>query len=186
MMNKILSIERKSKDPFSFRPYARLLFSCNEIPKNYSDRSDGFYRRLIIIRFDRSVPSSKRDPNLREKLSVERGGILMWALKGLKRLIENKYLFTETKRTQLKLQRYKIESNSALMFLEECCEIKEGAECVREQLFERYREYRFKNGLKPLSQTNFNRDIDSSGNQITHARDRVGSRRIWRGMRPID
>ena len=47
-----ITAERKNKDPFSFRPYARLLFSCNEIPKNYSDRSDGFYRRLIIIRFD--------------------------------------------------------------------------------------------------------------------------------------
>jgi hypothetical protein len=33
-----VTAERKNKDPFSFRPYARLLFSCNEIPKNYNDQ----------------------------------------------------------------------------------------------------------------------------------------------------
>ena len=181
-----ITAERKNKDPFSFRPYARLLFSCNEIPRNYGDRSDGFYRRLIIIRFDKSVPEKKRDPNLREKLAVERDGIFMWALEGLKRLIDSKYQFGETDKTRFELQRYKVESNSALMFLEECCQIKDGEECIREQLFERYREYCFKNGLKPLSQANFNREVESSDSRISRARDRVGSRHTWRGIRLVD
>jgi len=175
--------ERKNKDPFSFRPYARLLFSCNEIPKNYSDRSDGFYRRLIIIRFDRSVPSGKRDPNLREKLSAERDGIFMWALDGLRRLMGNSYLFSETELTKAEILRYKVESNSALMFLEECCEIDEKAECIREELFRHYREYCNKNGMKPLSQTNFNKDVESADECIKRAADRLGKRRTWRGLR---
>lgn len=179
-----ITAERKNKDPFSFRPYARLLFSCNEIPRNYSDRSDGFYRRLIIIRFDKSVPASKRDPNLREHLAVERDGILMWALDGLRRLIENSYLFTETKSTQAELLRYKVESNSALLFVEECCTINEKAECVREELFERYREFCSKNGLKPMSQTSFNRDVESADSRIKKAVDKLGKRRTWRGLRP--
>lgn len=178
-----ITAERKNKDPFSFRPYARLLFSCNEIPKNYSDRSDGFYRRLIIIRFDRSVPSNKRDPNLREKLSVERDGILMWALEGLKRLMENSYLFTETERTKDEIIRYKVESNSALMFLEECCEIDEKAECIREELFQQYRDYCNKNGMKPLSQTNFNKDVESADERIERGFERVSRRKIWKGIR---
>jgi len=181
-----VTAERKNKDPFNFRPYARLLFSCNDIPKNYSDRSDGFYRRLIIIRFDKSVPPEKRDPNLRERIAAERDGILTWALDGLRRLIGNSYLFTETDGTRREIQRYKVESNSALMFLEECCEIKDGAECVRDLLFERYRDYCNKNGLKPLSQTNFNRDVEASNIHICRARDKVGSRHIWRGIRLIE
>lgn len=47
-----LTVEKKNKNPFSFQPYARLLFSCNSIPKNYGDKSEGFYRRLIIVRFN--------------------------------------------------------------------------------------------------------------------------------------
>lgn len=178
-----ITAERKNKDPFSFRPYARLLFSCNEIPRNYTDRSDGFYRRLIIIRFDKSVPAKKRDPNLRERLSVERDGILMWALDGLRRLIKNSYLFTETESTRAELLRYKVESNSALLFLDECCTIDENAECVREELFEHYREFCIKNGLKPMSQTSFNRDVEAFDSRISKAVDKLGKRRTWRGLR---
>ncbi|MDY4785106.1 phage/plasmid primase, P4 family [Pygmaiobacter massiliensis] len=178
-----ITAERKNKDPFSFRPYARLLFSCNEIPKNYGDRSDGFYRRLIIIRFDHSVPASRRDPNLQEKLSVERDGILMWALEGLKRLIANSYVFTETERTRAELARYKVESNSVLSFVEECCLVDADAETVREELFSRYKEYCANAGLKPLSQANFNKEIENMAGGVTRSVDRLGKRRTWRGIK---
>lgn len=55
-----LTVEKKNRNPFSFQSTARLLFSCNNIPRNYGDRSEGFYRRLIIIRFDHAVPEEKR------------------------------------------------------------------------------------------------------------------------------
>ena len=181
-----ITAERKNKDPFSFRPYARLLFSCNEIPRNYGDRSDGFYRRLLIIRFDHSVPKAQRDPNLREKLIVERNGILMWAIEGLKRLIANGYTFTETEATQAELRRYKVESNSALLFVDECCELNEEAEYPREDLFQQYRDYCNKNGLKSMSQANFNKDVESISPSITRKTDRLGKRRIWRGLRYQD
>jgi putative DNA primase/helicase len=181
-----VTAERKNKDPFNFRPYARLLFSCNDIPKNYADRSDGFYRRLLIIRFDKSVPQNKRDPNLRERIACERDGILLWALDGLKRLIANNYVFSETERTANEIQRYKVESNSALMFVEECCEIGDGFECVRNTLFEKYREYCGMNGFKSMSQTNFNKEIESADMRIKRARDKVGSRHTWRGLRLTD
>ncbi len=180
-----ITAERKNKDPFSFRPYARLLFSCNEIPRNYGDRSDGFYRRLIIIRFDRSVPQNKRDPNLREKLAVERDGILMWAIEGLKRLIANSYVFTETDKTRAALNRYKVESNSVLSFVEECCKLAADAETVREELFSKYKEYCHNAGLKPLSQANFNKEIENMPGSITRSVDKLGKRRTWRGIQCI-
>ncbi len=177
-----ISAERKNKDPFSFRPYARFLFSCNEIPRNYGDRSDGFYRRLIIIRFSHSVPKAKRDPNLLEKLATERDGILCWALAGLHRLIAQNYQFTETEATAEELRRYRIESNSALLFVEECCEVNPDVVSVREEVFDRYREYCARNGLRAMSQTNFNKDIEGIAPTIRRATDNVASRRIWRGL----
>ena len=178
-----ITAERKNKDPFSYRPYARLLFSCNDIPKNYADRSDGFYRRLLIIRFDKPVPKERRDPNLREKVAAERDGILCWALDGLRRLIANSYVFSETERTAAELRKYKVESNSALMFLEECCEVDGESECLREELFERYKDYSQKNGFKPMSQANFNRDVEASSASIARARDKVARRHTWAGIR---
>ena len=62
-----LTVEKKNKNPFSFQSTARLLFSCNSIPKNYGDKSEGFYRRLIIVRFNYTVPPEKRDPERRRQ-----------------------------------------------------------------------------------------------------------------------
>lgn len=178
-----ITAERKNKDPFTFRPYARFLFSCNEIPRNYGDRSEGFYRRLIIIRFGHPVPKDKRDPNLRERFMAERNGILMWAMDGLKRLIASGYVFTETEATQEELRRYKVESNSALLFVDECCVLDAEAEYPREELFQYYRDYCNKNGLKAMSQASFNKDVESASPTITRKTDRLGKRRVWRGLR---
>ncbi len=178
--------ERKGKNPFFFKPYTRLLFSCNDIPRNYGDRSDGFYRKLIIIRFDKSVPAPKRDANLREKLAAECDGILMWAIDGLKRLIENGYVFSETDRTRAELQRYKIDSNSTLSFIDECCEIKSGEETSRDELFTRYREYCNNAGLKPVSQAIFNKDVESVDESIVRSLEKISRRKTWKGIRLAD
>jgi putative DNA primase/helicase len=177
-----ITAERKNKDPFSFRPYARLLFSCNEIPRNYGDRSDGFYRRLIIIRFEHAVPENKRDPNLREKLAGERDGILMWSLIGLKRLISNSYVFSETDATRAELQRYRVESNSVLSFVEEYCEVGDGKTALRDELFMRYREFCGNAGMKPVSQTNFNKELETGCPGIKRGRDKLSKRRVWLGL----
>lgn len=67
-----LQAENKFKDPFEFRNKARLLFSCNELPQNYVDRTDGFFRRLQLIPFLNQIPENQIDPHLYEKLNAER------------------------------------------------------------------------------------------------------------------
>ena len=171
-----ITAERKNKDPFSFRPYARFLFSCNEIPRNYGDRSEGFYRRLLIIRFEKSVPKAKRDPNLAEKLAAERDGILMWALTGLKRLIASGYVFSETERTRAELEKYRIESNSVLSFAKLYCVAEKEGVAVRDDLFLRYKEYCGNAGMKPVSQTNFNKELEAGFPEITRGRDICGNK----------
>ena len=134
-----LTVERKNKNPFSFQPYARLLFSCNTIPRNYGDKSEGFYRRLIIIRFTHAVPESKRDPDLLDKFRAEADGIFLWALEGLQRLMNNNFKFSVTDTNIQELQRYREESNSVLSFVKECCEVDIGAEVARTELYSQYK-----------------------------------------------
>ena len=62
-----LMAEKKNKNPFKFKPFARLVFSCNELPRNYVDRTEGFYRRLIIVPFSRQIEKSKIDKSLKYK-----------------------------------------------------------------------------------------------------------------------
>jgi Family of unknown function (DUF5906) len=44
--------QNKFKDPFSFRNYAKLIFSANKIPESDDDSSYAYYRRWLIIEFD--------------------------------------------------------------------------------------------------------------------------------------
>jgi putative DNA primase/helicase len=137
---------------------------------------------LIIIRFDNSVPPERRDPNLKNRVACERDGIFTWALEGLRRLIANSYRFSETSRTLEELRRYKVESNSALLFLEECCEIG-GGHVAREELFEKYCDYCRKSGMKSASQTKFNKEVEQSDPRIEKDRDGVARRAVWKGLR---
>ncbi|GHU73398.1 hypothetical protein AGMMS49992_11810 [Clostridia bacterium] len=177
-----ITAEWKHEKPFHFRPYARLLFSCNDIPRNYGDRTEGFYRRLLILRFNKSVAAEQRDPNLRDKLADERNGILIWALAGLRRLMTQNYQFSETDTTRNELQKYKIECNSVLSFFEECCKLDVEAECPREDVFNTYREYCKKNGFQAMSQIRFNKEVEAAYPIIERAKDKLGNRRTWRGL----
>ncbi len=178
-----LTAERKNKDPFSFQPYARLLFSCNTIPRNYGDKSEGFYRRLIIIRFAKPVPQERRDPALLDKFAAEADGIFMFAVDGLKRLIAGDFKFSETPNTKAELQRYRIDSNSVLSFVEDCCKLSPDAEAERSEIFDKYKEYCRNAGLSAVSQKTFNKDIEMAHPDLRRSVDKVGKRRTWKGIR---
>lgn len=70
-----LMAEKKNKNPFKFKPFASLVFSCNELPRNYVDRTEGFYRRLIIVPFNRQIEKNKIDKALKYKFQREKEGI---------------------------------------------------------------------------------------------------------------
>lgn len=178
-----LTVERKNKDPFSFQPFARLLFSCNTLPRNYGDKSEGFYRRLIIIRFRKSVPEEKKDPDLFATFQTEADGILNYALAGLRRLMANRFRFSETATTEAELQRYRMENNSVLSFIHDACVLDPEGAVEKTELYNRYREYCKAEGFAPFSATNFNRDMEATHPGVISKRDKLGRRRVWAGIR---
>lgn len=175
-----LMAEKKNKNPFKFKPFARLVFSCNELPRNYVDRTEGFYRRLIIVPFSRQIEKSKIDKALKYKFQREKEGILNWALEGLKRLYENNFEFSENELTDDVKKEYKRENNNVISFVEECCEIDSLFSCSRIEIYEAYKEFCVEAGLKALSQIKFNKELEGNFN-IT--RSRSGKLRLWNGVR---
>jgi putative DNA primase/helicase len=77
--------ERKYQDPFSFKPYVRLIGATNHLPR-LQDLSDGFFRRAIILSFNRKFTDENKDTELESRLTSELPGILTWAVQGLKEL----------------------------------------------------------------------------------------------------
>ncbi len=86
----VIEAERKFRDSFSFWPTVKLVGSTNHLPR-LLDLSDGFFRRPMILQFNRQFLDGERDPNLKDKLVAELPGILAWAVQGLKNLRKRGY-----------------------------------------------------------------------------------------------
>ena len=74
-----MDLERKGKQSYQGWMYARLLaFSNGDLQALY-DRSDGFYRRQLVLT-TRDKPADRADdPNIAEKMAAEAEGIFLWA-----------------------------------------------------------------------------------------------------------
>jgi P4 family phage/plasmid primase-like protien len=66
----------------------KLLFLCNELPR-FTDKSDGLWRRLVILPFSVTIPEAERRPGMDrvDFWSTEAPGLLNWALDGRDRLL---------------------------------------------------------------------------------------------------
>jgi len=178
-----ITAERKFKNPFSFKPFARLLFSCNKLP--YSrDQSDGFYRRPIIIPFARVVASGSVDKNLKAKLYEEINGIFVWALAGLRRLMENDFTFSENESTRAQMESYKRENSNVLAYVAENCTISPACHIRRELLYQDYKRFCEQNGFKFASQRNFNREIELNFSSVSRGfyGPETTREKVWRGI----
>jgi putative DNA primase/helicase len=77
----------KHRDAFSFRNYAKLVYSTNKIPET-EDKSFAYYRRWLILMFEKVFDDTLKDTKLIHKLTTpeELSGLLNLALIGLKQL----------------------------------------------------------------------------------------------------
>ena len=162
------------------------MFSCNSIPRNYGDKSDAFYRRLVIMRFDNVVAEDKKDRQLQDKFREEADGIFLFALEGLKRLINNHFKFSETETNISELQKYKEDSNSVLSFVNEWCEQDASYEVPSMELYNKYKVYCEVCGMNPYAQKRFSQELENSCPDLTKGKDNLGKRRTWKGIRVSD
>ena len=69
--NEGIEVQKKHQQGFTLYPFCKLMFSCNRFPKVY-DQSQGFFRRWIIVRWDRNFENDpERIEYLREKLASD-------------------------------------------------------------------------------------------------------------------
>ena len=66
--NEGIEVQEKYGQPFTLYPHCKLFFSCNRFPKVY-DQTQGFFRRWIIIKWERDFENDpERIEYLRERL----------------------------------------------------------------------------------------------------------------------
>ena len=98
-----MDLERKGKQSYQGWMFARLLaFSNGDLQALY-DRSDGFYRRQLVLTTKEKPAGRMDDPDLAQKMKAEVEGIFLWAFEGLQRwlpIISNSQKANEPKQTE--------------------------------------------------------------------------------------
>ena len=151
-------IEKKGIQPYSANIYAKLMSFGNGSLKSLTDKSDGFFRRQIIITTKPKPENRIDDPFLVEKFISEKEGILLWSLEGLKRLMSNKFRFTISERTAENLRNSMKDSSNIIGFLEDEQFVKFGKEleCSTADLYSGYCHWCAINSTDPMKKEMFN------------------------------
>ena len=87
----MMTFERKYQDPFSVVPTAKLMFATNEFPA-FNDRSQGIWRRILLVPFEKTIPPEQQNKHLAEELKDEMSGIFNWAYDGMVDLEKNGFV----------------------------------------------------------------------------------------------
>ena len=124
-----MDLERKGKQSYQGFMYARILAFSNGDLMSLFDRSDGFFRRQLILTTKRKPPDRADDPELADKLCEELDGIFLWAFEGLQRLVKNNFRFTESDQTRVNREAVKKDANNVELFLESKGYITRGQDC---------------------------------------------------------
>ena len=152
-----MDLEKKGKQSYQGWMYARLLaFSNGDLQALY-DRSDGFYRRQLILTTREKPLSRADDPDIAEKMAAEVEGILLWAFEGLQRLVKNGFQFTESDRAKRNRELVKRDNNNVFDFLESegYIRLKADACTSSKELYEVYKMWCEENSLNAIKSRGF-------------------------------
>lgn len=147
-------VERKGEPHYEMLPYARILASGNKGLEACYDHTEGFYRRLILLRC-KEKPANRKDDKLLAKkiIKSELEGILNWALEGLERLMINQWEFTISEATQEAILDAQRDGNSIIPFIEDFGTLKYGGgeQITSSDLYDAYEMWCEDNAMKPLA-----------------------------------
>lgn len=128
--------------PFSFKNKCTLIFACNNLPeintKLYQDNS-ALFKRLIIVPFLNSIEEENQDKYLFEKLVEEKDLIFNWGLKGLTRLIDNNFIFSDCEISSEFLNKYMEEEDLISSFIDKRLAYKQGEYEFWDKIKEQFR-----------------------------------------------
>lgn len=155
-----VSAQRKFLSSLNFRPYAKQIHSCNNIP-DVDDISDGFFDRIMLIIFPykfvekSEYEKAKNKSKLRIKNDLieneiktpdELSGFLNFALEGLSRLLKNRNFSYSRSCDDVKSE-FLRKADSVYAFFQDCCNKNTSEYVSKEEFREKYAQYCDEYGL---------------------------------------
>ena len=188
-----MDLERKGKQSYQGWMFARLMAFSNGDLQSLYDRSNGFYRRQLILTTKERPPDRVDDPDIAEKMCCELEGIFLWAFKGLQRLVANHFRFTESARARSNREAVKQDGNNVLLFMEagDYIRLTPEGKVGSQELYEIYTVWCRENGFSPLKNRSFSEFLIANQKKysIEHSNNLTNlvGRRVWgfTGIKPV-
>lgn len=134
-----ISDSYKGKDIISFDNYAKMLFSVNELPIVRNEKTEAFYRRLLVLTMDKKPEHP--DPDLAVKLESEIPYVIDQMMLALKRMYDRGHILV-SEDSEAKTRQLRIDSDTTEAFLAECCITGGQNDKVdRKELYDKYTAY---------------------------------------------
>lgn len=155
-----VTCEAKYGQKFQFRPYAKFIAALND-PPVIPDKSYGFGRRILVLNFERrflpeeiAARSLEIGGKMSDYLIEEIDGVFGWAVEGLQKLLKRAgFLIPDEVRKDTDDMMETL--NPLLIFVNEMCEIHDGASVGTMEIWECYAEWCKEGKNRPLGRNRF-------------------------------
>lgn len=157
-----VNINQKYVPEFRYINRAKFIFASNT-PISISNEDEAFWRRVVYLPFDITIPKEKQNRKLLTVFLKEKNAIVSKALRYAKELIENDFEFPTTPQIICKMEEYSGKTNTGIeAFLQSCCEFgKDYRGELIDTLYKAYEGYCVNNSYIPLNRFLFKRYLEN-------------------------
>jgi putative DNA primase/helicase len=171
----LLTIDRKNREHLTVKLPTRFTILTNELPR-LTDASAALPSRLLVLQLTRSWYGAE-DTGLAQRLLKERGGILLWAVEGLKRLRERGRFLQPASGVEVSRRLVEL-SSPVTAFVQDCCELGPEKSVGKRLLFEAWRRWCDESGHEHGSIATFDRNLMAAFPLVQSSRPREGNSRV--------
>ena len=166
--------EKKGKEPFFFTPFAKLLFSFNQLPLQLEEKSNAFYKRMRVLFMNTELfLNNEYVDDLCSDESIEE--TIPYLLKLLP--------LSEIPRTEISdkcVEMLRIDSDSIHDFIVNKCVEDENESVAKDDFYQNYIEYCSERGREAHRKHSFMRNMRSLGYSEIRNENR---KYCWKGLR---
>lgn len=154
--------EIKGGEIFSFEPYVKLLFSANRIPEVKDDKTNAFFRRLLILTVNQRCHEIK---HLSKRLEEEtaRGVFFHMAVRAVHNMYVEDRPIIESQSSKEEIQHFYNSTDSVMAFICEKTETGKDLKETRDRLYNAYCQYCSIEGRTAKTRNGFYQNLRDKG-----------------------
>jgi len=162
---------------FTFKPKFKVILVSNHKPV-IKGTDNGIWRRLVLVPWNVTIPSEKRDKKLVDKLKRELNGIFAWMIHGLA-MYQDDGLAELPIPLVIANNEYRKDSDIIGLWLEEAIDTDDGFSVTSSALYTNYEQWAKSYGFRPMSQKTLADKLREKGFSPA----KVQQCRGWNGLR---